>query len=205
MTDPAAVEHLSILHLDMDAFFAAVEVLADPTLAGRPVIVGGSGSRGVVASCSYEARAYGVRSAMPSVQASRLCPEAIFLPGRFDAYSAVSRSLHGVLTSFTPLVEGIGLDEAFLDVHGAHRLFGSGPEIGRAVRGRVHDELGLWSSVPGGQAGRHPRWAATRCGRRRRHARGRARLPAPVAGLRPVGGRAGDGGPPHPAGRVDGG
>jgi DNA polymerase-4 len=146
VTGPGA-EALDILHLDMDAFFAAVEVLADPTLAGRPVIVGGSGSRGVVASCSYEARAYGVRSAMPSVQASRLCPEAVFVAGRFDAYAAVSRQLHEVLTSYTPVVEGIGLDEAYLDVQGAHRLFGSGPEIGRAVRKRVHDELGLWSSV----------------------------------------------------------
>ncbi len=138
---------LDILHLDMDAFFAAVEILADPTLARRPVIVGGPGTRGVVASCSYEARAYGVRSAMPSVQASRLCPEAVFVPGHFDAYEAVSRQLHEVLASFTPLVEGIGLDEAFLDVRGAHRLFGSGPEIGRALRGRVRDALGLWSSV----------------------------------------------------------
>jgi DNA polymerase-4 len=143
----AAAQQLSVLHLDMDAFYAAVEVLADPALAGRPVIVGGSGSRGVVASCSYEARAYGVRSAMPSVQASRLCPRAVFLPGRFDVYAEVSRRLHEVLTSITPLVEGIGLDEAFLDVRGAHRLFGPGTDIARAVRGRVHDELGLWSSV----------------------------------------------------------
>jgi DNA polymerase-4 len=139
--------HLDILHLDMDAFYAAVEILHDSALAGRPVIVGGSGARGVVASCSYEARAYGIRSAMPSVQASRLCPEAVFLPGRFDTYAAVSHRLHEVLTSFTPLVEGIGLDEAFLDVRGARRLFGSGTDIARAVRGRVHDELGLWSSV----------------------------------------------------------
>ncbi len=141
------VAALDIVHLDMDAFFAAVEVLADPTLAGRPVIVGGPGARGVVASCSYEARAHGVRSAMPSVQASRLCPDAVFVPGHFDAYAAVSRQLHEVLASFTPLVEGIGLDEAFLDVRGAHRLFGSGPQIGEALRARVHDELGLWSSV----------------------------------------------------------
>jgi DNA polymerase IV len=145
--DERGAPQLDILHLDMDAFYAAVEIFDDPTLAGRPVIVGGSGSRGVVASCSYEARAYGVRSAMPSVQASRLCPQAVFLPGRFDVYAAVSQRLHEVLTSFTPLVEGIGLDEAFLDVGGAHRLFGSAPDIARAVRGRVHDELGLWSSV----------------------------------------------------------
>ncbi|HEY3702272.1 MAG TPA: DNA polymerase IV [Acidimicrobiales bacterium] len=151
MTGPVAGQldapHLDILHLDMDAFYAAVEILDDPALAGRPVIVGGSGTRGVVASCSYEARAYGVRSAMPSVQASRLCPQAVFRPGRFDVYAAVSHRLHQVLASFTPLVEGIGLDEAFLDVRGARRLFGSGTDIAHAVRERVHDELRLWSSV----------------------------------------------------------
>jgi len=131
----------------MDAFFAAVEVLVDPTLAGKPVIVGGSGARGVVASCSYEARAYGIHSAMPSLRAKRLCPHAVFVHGRYDLYSEYSKRLHEILTSFTPLVEGIALDEAFLDVSGSRRLFGDGRAIGDAIRARVHDEMRLSCSV----------------------------------------------------------
>jgi DNA polymerase-4 len=131
----------------MDAFFAAVEILEDPTLAGKAVIVGGSGSRGVVAACSYEARAYGVRSAMPSTHARRLCPHAVFVTGRHELYGEYSARLHEVLVSFTPLVEGIALDEAFLDVTGGERLFGDGVTIAAAIRTRVRDELGLWASV----------------------------------------------------------
>src|SRR3954462_1670562 len=118
----------------MDCFFAAVEVLQEPSLAGKPVIVGGAGERGVVASCSYEARAYGVHSAMPSTRARRLCPHALFVAGHYERYSDVSRQIHAVFHEFTPLVEGIGLDEAFLDVSGAHRLFGDGARIAAAIR-----------------------------------------------------------------------
>ncbi|MCC6737589.1 MAG: DNA polymerase IV [Planctomycetia bacterium] len=139
---------LTILHVDMDAFYAAVEVLDHPELRGKPVIVGGPAkSRGVVSSCTYEARAFGVKAAMPSAQAARLCPQAVFMPGRMERYVEVSRAVMGIFRSFTPLVEPLSLDEAFLDVAGTERLFGDGPAVGRKVKERIRGELGLVASV----------------------------------------------------------
>ena len=139
----------TILHVDLDAFFAAVEQRDRPKLRGRPVVVGGGGpnDRGVVSAASYEARAFGVHSAMPLRQAGRLCPQAVFLPVDGAKYQSVSRDVMAILRRFSPLVEPISIDEAFLDVSGSRSLFGDGEAIARRIKGAVRDEVGLTASV----------------------------------------------------------
>ncbi len=139
-----------ILHVDLDAFYASVERRRRPELTGRPLVVGGHAARGVVLSCSYEARAAGVRNGMPAARARRLCPATVFVPPDFAAYQEASGRFRAILDAFTPVVEPISLDEAFCDVAGAHRLYGSSGQIGAAIRERVRSELDLVCSVGGG-------------------------------------------------------
>ena len=139
-------ELATILHVDMDAFYASVEIVKNPSLKGRPVIVGGLGGRGVVTSASYEARSFGVNAAMPLITARRLCPHGVFLPNDFHAYSDYSERIRMVFSSITPLVEPMSLDEAFLDVAGAVKLFGPPVQIGRLIKERIA-ELSLSCSV----------------------------------------------------------
>src|SRR5262245_11735793 len=139
---------MTIIHVDMDAFYASVEQRDRPELRGRPVIVGGSAeSRGVVCAASYEARKFGVHSAMPTVTARRLCPQAIFLPVRMSHYAQIAQPIRTILLSSTPLVEPLSLDEAFLDVHGCEGLFGPAPAVGKAIKARIRADIGLVASV----------------------------------------------------------
>lgn len=142
-------------HVDMDAFYASVEVLDHPELAGKPVAVGGpSDRRGVIAAASYPARVFGVRSAMPTAQAVRLCPDLILLPGRMDRYQEKSRQIMAILRELAPAVEALSLDEAFLDLTGCERLHGAWPEFAVQVRMRIRRETGLWASVGMGETRR---------------------------------------------------
>jgi DNA polymerase-4 len=137
-----------IAHVDMDAFYASVEVRDDPALAGKPVAVGGAADRrGVVASASYEARRFGVRSAMPMAQAIRRCPRLIVIHGDHAKYTTASRTLRRVFAEFSPAVEPLSLDEAFLDLTGTRRLLGEPRDVGEALRRRIREELSLTASV----------------------------------------------------------
>jgi DNA polymerase-4 len=144
---PGEADGLGILHADLDAFYASVEVLKDPALAGRPLLVGGTGGRGVVTSASYEARAFGCRNAMPMARARRLCPQAVAVPPDFAAYRRWSAVVMRIFQSVTPLVEPLALDEAFLDVRGARALFGDAVAAARLLRARVREETGLTLTV----------------------------------------------------------
>ena len=137
----------SILHLDLDAFFASVEQLDDPGLRGRPVIVGGTSGRGVVCAASYEARRFGVRSAMPTAEARRRCPAGVFLPPRFERYGELSHEVFGIYRRYTPLVEPLSLDEAFLDVTRSRALHGEPGHIARKVKDEVREGTGLTVSA----------------------------------------------------------
>jgi len=137
----------TILHVDMDAFYASVEQRDRPELHGRPVIVGGIAGRGVVSAASYEARQFGVHSAMPIVTARRLCPQGVFLPVRMKHYAQISRQIREVFFSFTPLVEPLSLDEAFLDVCGSEAVLGPAAMIAQQIKDRIQAETDLTASV----------------------------------------------------------
>ena len=141
------MQERSILHVDMDAFYASVEQRDNPKLRGKPVVVGGGNNRGVVAAASYESRVFGVHSAMPMAEARRRCPDLYRVAPRMAHYQDVSRDIFGVFREFTPLVEGLSLDEAFLDVTASRKLFGSGRDIATAIKKRVHERTKLTASV----------------------------------------------------------
>jgi DNA polymerase IV len=136
-----------IIHIDMDAFYASVEQRDDPALRGRPLAVGGTGERGVVAAASYEARRFGIHSAMASVTARRKCPGLVFVPPRFEVYRAVSRQVHAILACYTPLIQPLSLDEAYLDVTAPLIDRGSATAIAQEIRARIREETGLTASA----------------------------------------------------------
>ena len=136
-----------ILHIDMDAFYAAVEQLQNPGLIGKPVIVGGTSNRGVVSTASYEARKFGIHSAMPIFQAKKKCPHGIFLPVRMSLYQAVSGQIMEILKDFSPILEPTSIDEAYLDLGGLEKLLGSPKEVAQKIKSRIKQETGLTCSI----------------------------------------------------------
>lgn len=146
-SDQGAVAARKIIHIDMDAFYASVEQRDDPSLRGKPVAVGGARERGVVAAASYEARKFGVRSAMPSLVAMRRCPELIFVKPRFDVYKAVSQQIRAIFAEHTPIIEPLSLDEAYLDVTENLQGIASATAIAEAIRARIRAETGLTASA----------------------------------------------------------
>jgi DNA polymerase-4 len=144
---PPTPPRRKIIHVDMDAFYASVEQRDDPSLRGRPLAVGGSRDRGVVAAASYEARRFGVRSAMPSRTALRLCPELVFVPPRFDAYRAISQEIRGIFAAHTPLVEPLSLDEAYLDVTENLQGLPTATAVAREIRAEIRSRTGLTASA----------------------------------------------------------
>ena len=136
-----------VLHVDMDAFYAAVEVREDPSLAGKPVIIGHPGKRGVVSTCSYEARRFGVHSAMPSVTAARLCPDAVWLSGRMSLYKEVSRNVRRLFDEVSPVVEPLSIDEAFIDLTGIADSLDAGSVVAMELKGRIVESERLTASI----------------------------------------------------------
>ncbi|MFN3819673.1 DNA polymerase IV [Blastomonas sp.] len=147
MTNPAEPAQRKIIHIDMDAFFASVEQRDNPALRGLPVAVGGSSRRGVVAAASYEARTFGVRSAMPSVTAQRRCPDLVFVKPRFDVYQQVSRQIRAIFAQHTDLIEPLSLDEAYLDVTSNHQNIASATHVAQMIRADIARETGLTASA----------------------------------------------------------
>ena len=141
------MEYRKIIHVDMDAFYASVEQREHPEFRGRPLVVGRPGERSVVSAASYEARKFGIRSAMPSVKAARLCPDVIFVPGNMELYRSVSAQIHRIFHEYTDLVEPLALDEAFLDVTDHKAGLSLGVEVARRIKQRIRRELGLVASA----------------------------------------------------------
>ena len=146
-TAPEAIRMRKIIHIDMDAFYASVEQRDNPELRGKPVAVGGAAARGVVAAASYEARKFGVHSAMPSIIAKRKCPELIFVAPRFDAYKAISLQIREIFAEYTPVIEPLSLDEAYLDVTENLKGIASATRIAEEIRARIRAETRLTASA----------------------------------------------------------